>query len=66
MAIAITNLRGECILIARNTDDMNKAMPHNELYDSAAGQKHDISESEFTQIQQAEKNLRFDGTSFYH
>ena len=66
MAIAITNLRGECILIAKNTDDMNLAMPHNGLYDSAAGQKHDISESEFTQVQQAEKHLKFDGTSLVY
>jgi len=63
MAIAITNLRGNCLIVARNLDDLNAVLPHHGLYDSAAGQKHEISESEFDQVRFREKILTFDGTS---
>tara|TARA_R100001509_G_C4856771_1_gene212012 strand:+ start:401 stop:850 length:450 start_codon:yes stop_codon:yes gene_type:complete len=63
MAIAITNLRGNCLIVARNLDDLNLVLPHHGLYDSTAGQKHEISDSEFDQVRFREKILTFDGTS---
>lgn len=63
MAIAITNLRGNCIMIARDIDELNWVYPSHGLYDNVAGKKHTITEAEFTQLQLREKFLKYDGTT---